>query len=150
MVPNERREAAFDKALKDLLDSLELSRTKAADLAFFVTSDELIEREGILGRVFRRFAPPPGGLASAPDLSAGRRSLIELPVAPGDPTTWPSVSGANGGIREALQPSAGLPALPIRWASRRMIPAAGQSRRLLKAVRRRETTGSAGVVTSRN
>lgn len=81
VVPTEARERAFDKALRDLLDSLQVPAAKAADLAFFVASDDLIQREGILGCIWRSFAPAP---ANSPHLPAERHSLVELPVvAPG-------------------------------------------------------------------
>ncbi len=85
VVPTERRERHFDLALCDELATLEIPETKAVDLPFFITSDERLEDQGVLGRVWRRFVPAPEHRPLAPLLLQERVSLVELPARDGSP-----------------------------------------------------------------
>jgi hypothetical protein len=85
VVPTERRERHFELALSDELATLEIPASKAVELPFFITSDERLEDQGILGRAWRRFVPAPGHRPLAPLLLQKRLSLVELPSRDGSP-----------------------------------------------------------------
>jgi hypothetical protein len=79
LVPNEKREKAFDKAMKAAVESLEMDEKTALGLPFFITSEERLAEEGVLGKVWRRFVPAPKDRPLAPYLLSQRLSLVELP-----------------------------------------------------------------------
>lgn len=80
VVPTESREAAFDKALRQVLDSAGITFREAVRLPFFITSEVLLEESGVLGKVWRRFVPSPPNRPLAETLLAERLSLVELPA----------------------------------------------------------------------
>ncbi len=80
VVPTEFREGAFDRALAELLDRLELHPKNAVMLPFFIASEELLHHQGVLGKVWRRFVPPPKDRPLGPALLAERASIVELPA----------------------------------------------------------------------
>jgi hypothetical protein len=80
VVPTERREAAFDKALSGVIEELELADTVAVQLPLFIASEQLLAVRGVLGRVWRQFLPAPKDRPLAAQLLAERLSLVELPV----------------------------------------------------------------------
>lgn len=80
LVPTEKREAAFDKAVKSATESLDVKEATAASLPFFITSEERLREDGILGKVWRQFSPPPSDRPLAPALLAERLSLVHLPA----------------------------------------------------------------------
>jgi hypothetical protein len=80
VVPTDKRERHFELALADELATLEVPKKKAVDLPFFMTSDEQLEDQGVLGRVWRRFVPVPEERPLAPMLLSERLSLVELPA----------------------------------------------------------------------
>lgn len=80
VVPTGKREAAFDRAMRTAVDSLDLDERTAVDLPFFITSEELLAEQGILGKAWRQFAPPPERRPLARYLLSKRISLVELPT----------------------------------------------------------------------
>ncbi|MFN2609741.1 MAG: replication-relaxation family protein [Actinomycetota bacterium] len=80
LVPTEKREKAFDRAMKAAVDSLEVGEAAALGLPFFIASEDLLAEQGVLAKVWRRFVPPPPDRPMAPYLLAERLSLVELPA----------------------------------------------------------------------
>lgn len=80
VVPNDKREAAFDRALEAAVESLDVDEKTAVKLPFFITSEEVLADRGMLGRVWRKFAPPPKKRPLASLFLAERLSFVELPV----------------------------------------------------------------------
>lgn len=79
-VPTEKREAAFEKAMVAAVESLDnIDERTVVSLPFFITSEERLATDGVLGKVWRCFVPAPKGRKLAEALLAGRASLIELP-----------------------------------------------------------------------
>lgn len=123
LVPFEKREAAFDKAIKASVESLEIDEKTAVGLPFNITSEERLAEKGVLGSVWRRFAPPPKKRSLAPLLLTERLSLIELPARKTGPFDLDRCLGkkwADAGSRSKLRrippPSSfppGSPPLPV-------------------------------------
>lgn len=78
VVPTEKRETAFDRALKAAVESLDPGERTAINLPFFIASEELLAENGMLGKVWRQFAPPPEKRTLAPYFLSQRLSLLEL------------------------------------------------------------------------
>lgn len=123
-VPTEKREAAFDKALVSAVDSLEnIDDKTVVSLPFFITSEERLAADGVLGKVWRSFVPPPKGRTLAAALLAGRNSLVELPshkFGPFDLDRCLGKKWADAGARSKLRrlpPSPTFPAgePPVPW-----------------------------------
>lgn len=123
VVTTEKREKAFDKAMKAAVESLEIDEKIAVNLPFFITSEERLAEEGVLGKVWRRFVPAPKDRPLAPYFLSGRLSLVELPSHKAGPfdlerclgKKWTD-AGARSKLRR-LPPTptfpAGNPPLPI-------------------------------------
>lgn len=79
LVPHENREKAFDKAMVAAVESLEIDKKQAVNLPFFISSEELLAAQGILGKVWRAFVPAPEARWLAPVFLSSRLSLVELP-----------------------------------------------------------------------
>lgn len=80
VVPTEKREKAFDKAIGDATSSLEIDEKTASVIPFFITCEERLTEEGVLGKVWRAFSPAPANRPLAPYLLSQRLSLVELPA----------------------------------------------------------------------
>lgn len=80
LVPTEKRERAFDRAMVTAVESLKVDEKAALDLPFFIASEELLSEKGVLGEVWRRFVPVPADRPLAPYLLTERLSLVELPA----------------------------------------------------------------------
>jgi hypothetical protein len=80
VVPSEKRERAWDRALENALDRFDLNDSTAVRLPMFVTSEELLKERGVLGRIWRRFVPVPKDRPLAARFLADRLSLVELPA----------------------------------------------------------------------
>lgn len=78
LVPTEKREKSFDKALLAAVESLEIEKKLAVKLPFFISSEERVATDGVLGKVWRAFVPAPEGRLLAPFLLSSRLSLVEL------------------------------------------------------------------------
>lgn len=111
VVPGEKREAAFDRALKDALARGDFDDFTAVRLPMFITSEDRLKEQGLLGRVWRRFVPPPKDRPLAGHLLAERLSLVELPAKRSGPfdldrclgRRWTDV-GAASKLRSVPQP----------------------------------------------
>lgn len=79
VVPDQKRERAFDKALAEAVRSLEIEERTAVNLPFFITSEELLAQDGVLGKVWRQFIPAPKNRPLAPYILSRRLSLVDLP-----------------------------------------------------------------------
>jgi hypothetical protein len=79
-VPTESREAAFEKALRQVLDAGGIAFTGAVGFPFFIASEDLLEQHGVLGKVWRKFVPSPPNRPLAGRFLAERMSLVELPA----------------------------------------------------------------------
>lgn len=115
VVPTEKREAAWERALKDSVEGLEIGDSAAVELPMFLTSEELLKDRGVLGRVWRRFVPSPKDRPLAPQLLAERLSLVELPVKQTGPYDLERCLGrkwTDEGARSKLRPTQGPPTLP--------------------------------------
>lgn len=106
MVPTEKREKAFDKALLAAVESLEIDKKIAVKLPFFITSEERIARDGVLGKVWRPFVCAPEGRWLAPSLLSSRLSLVELPSKKAGPFDLDRCQGkkwSDSGARSKLR-----------------------------------------------
>lgn len=106
LVPEQKRDAAFDKAIVAAVESLEIDEKEAVRLPFFIASEELIASEGILGRVWRAFVPAPQRRWLAPIFLSSRVSLIELPTRKTGPFDLDKCLGkkwTGGGARSRLR-----------------------------------------------
>lgn len=79
VVPNEKREKAFDRAMKATVESLDIGPKVAVTLPMFIASEELLSQLGVLGKVWRHFAPAPANRPLATLFMGVRQSLVELP-----------------------------------------------------------------------
>ncbi|HLF69615.1 MAG TPA: replication-relaxation family protein, partial [Actinomycetota bacterium] len=59
LVPDEKREKAFDRAMKAAVESLEIRAKVAVALPMFITSEDRLTGDGMLGKIWRTFAPAP-------------------------------------------------------------------------------------------
>ena len=78
--PDVAREAAFEKALKNVLDDLEIPPTLAVKLPFFITGEDIVCEQGILGQIWRQFVPCPEERPLANLFLQQRLSIVELPA----------------------------------------------------------------------
>lgn len=119
LVPTEKRERAFDRALLAAVESLEIAPRTAVSLPFFIASEERLADEGVLGKVWRRFVPVPAERPLASFLMAERLSLVELPAHKTGPfdldrclgKRWID-AGARSKLRRSPSPSSFPPGEP--------------------------------------
>lgn len=115
LVPNEKRERAFDRAMLAAAESLEITPTTAVALPFFITSEERLAEDGVLGKVWRRFVPVPAHRPLAPFLMGERLSLVELPPHKAGPFDLEQCLGKkwiDAGARSKLRRLPGRPTFP--------------------------------------
>lgn len=115
LVPKERREEAFDRAMRATSESLEIAPTTAVKLPFFITSEERLAEDGVLGKVWRRFVPVPTGRPLATFLLGERLSLTELPSHKAGPFDLEKCLGkkwSDAGARSKLRRLPGRPTFP--------------------------------------
>lgn len=111
VVPGEKREAAFHRALEDALARGDFDDFTAVRLPMFITSEDRLKEQGLLGRVWRRFVPPPKDRPLAGHLLAERLSLVEIPAKKSGPfdlerclgKKWTD-AGAASKLRQQRQP----------------------------------------------
>lgn len=112
VVPNEKREKAFDRAMKAAVESLEIPQKIAVTLPMFITSEERLAKDGMLGKVWRHFAPSPANRPLAPLFMGVRQSLVELPAQKAGPfdlehclgKRWTD-AGARSKLRRRIPPN---------------------------------------------
>jgi len=106
VVPDEKREPAFDRALVEAVNSLEMDEKMGVNLPFFIASEERLAEDGVLGKAWRQFVPPPENRPLAPYFLSRRLSLVELPsrkVGPFDLDRCLGKKWSDAGARSKLR-----------------------------------------------
>lgn len=115
LVPREKREAAFDRAILSAAESLELTPKTWISLPVFIASEDRLAEEGMLSKVWRRFVPVPADRSLAPFLLGERLSLVELPSHKAGPFDLEKCLGkkwVDAGSRSKFRRMASPPTFP--------------------------------------